>query len=339
MRAVAVLVAACASLFAGASGATSDCIVAGGGTCPETLKMKVGKGCNTQAQQNLCAAKPGYWTPKKMTCEAQTTDTATCTETAVAAGGTTVSADGTACDGVTALDTASACEALLTKASDDAQDDNGATVTDVKACTYTVTVAAKDRPGFLSAWTTANGCVKALCPTDTRVDNNDCVPCEEGKSNYPGDDPEGDDTACKQQCTVAPVANGAFGNFCPGGKLLHGRKCNIDCNDGFELKRCKTTDGKNIKTELCNPSCGDGAISTKYPLDECVESSSLWPVMVIIGVLVMICIIVPLVFYFKTFKEFQTKQADGITWNGKGEEMQDGKVVQVQSPLNDVEAD
>jgi presenilin-like A22 family membrane protease len=93
--------------------------------------------------------------------------------------------------------------------------------------------------------------------------------------------------------------------------------------------------------------------------------------MVIIGVLVMICIIVPLVFYFKvttpstrhmisvpadclahhltpshsfvvprqSFKEFQTKQADGITWNGKGEEMQDGKVVQVQSPLNDVEAD
>jgi hypothetical protein len=254
MRAVAMLVAACASLFAGASGAASDCIVTGGGTCPETLKMKVGKGCNTQAQQNACAAKPGYWTPKKMTCEAQTTDTATCTETAT----TSVQADKTACDAVTALDTAAACEAILTS---DANDDSAA-----KACTYTVTVAANDRPGFLSAWTAANGCVKALCPTDTRVDNNDCVPCEEGKSNYPGDDPEGDDTACKSQCTVAPVANGAFGNFCPGGKLLHGRKCNIDCSDGFELKRCKTTDGKNIKTELCNPSCADGVISVKYPV-------------------------------------------------------------------------
>ena len=58
---------------------------------------------------------------------------ATCTETAGP-----VTEDTNACAGVTgaALATATACEALLTKASDDAQADTGSAVTDVAACTY-----------------------------------------------------------------------------------------------------------------------------------------------------------------------------------------------------------
>jgi hypothetical protein len=51
---------------------SADCIVVGGGTCPSSLMLPFGGQCNMQIQMDLCEQKrPGFWSPRPMTCDAR----------------------------------------------------------------------------------------------------------------------------------------------------------------------------------------------------------------------------------------------------------------------------
>jgi hypothetical protein len=72
----------------------------------------------------------------------------TCTETATVS----VAEDKAACGGVSALMDATVCETVVTKATDDDQEDSAGALDDVPACAYTVTPATvRAAQGRLSA--------------------------------------------------------------------------------------------------------------------------------------------------------------------------------------------
>jgi hypothetical protein len=70
---------------------------------------------------------------------------ATCAETAT--GDDAVAEDASACTAVTDLGSSTACEAVLTKVSDDSQDDSSSAVADAAACTFTASSADVTLPG------------------------------------------------------------------------------------------------------------------------------------------------------------------------------------------------